>query len=230
MKRIIAGCLIYFAFLIVTLPASFLDSMFSHYSGGALRITNAQGTLWRGSATLGINGVDAGHYAWKIHLLELMLGRLHMAFDSGADIVFKPAGFEMKHVSVELPASAIALLGKELASIRPGGLLKIRSDEFTFSKHSSGTLTADWEDAASPLSHVNPLGSYRMTVKGDGGALRISLDTLNGPLRLAGSGAWSDKSGLSFNGTGESAEPGISGLLRIAGRDMGGGKYALRVP
>ncbi len=230
MKRIIAGCFIYFAFLIVTLPASFLDSIFSHYSGGALRVTNAQGTLWHGSATLGINGVDAGRYAWKIRLLELMLGRLHVAFDSGADIVLKPAGLEMKHVSVELPASALSLLGKELASIRPSGLLKIRSDEFAFSKHSSGTLTADWENAASPLSNVNPLGSYRVTVNGEGEALRISLDTLKGPLRLTGSGLWSDKSGFRFNGTGESAEPGISGLLRIAGRDMGGGKYALRVP
>lgn len=230
MKRIAAGLLLYFAFLIATLPASFLDRILDHYSGGVLRLSNAEGTLWHGSGTLGISGKISGNYSWKIAVPEIFLGRLHMKFDSGMELVFRPGSIEIRHASFDLPASALSLLGKQIRAIGPGGLIHIRTKEFTLSGKSSGEISAQWENATSTISRVNPLGTYDLTIRGSGDKIGLSLGTAEGPLMLAGNGTWSERNGLKFSGTGQSNNQGIAELLRMAAPPLGGGRYALRIP
>lgn len=229
MKRIAAGLLLYFAFLIATLPASFLDRLMDHYTHGVLRLSNAEGTLWHGSGTLGISGKISGNYAWKIAVPEILLGRLVTHFSSGMELIAKPASIEIRHAVIDLPASVLSLLGKQVSAIEPGGMIRVKTNEFTLSGKSRGEISAQWENATSPISRVNPLGTYNLTIRGSGDKLDLSLGTVEGPLMLAGNGTWSEQGGLKFSGTGQSKNEGIAELLRLAGPPLGGGRYALRL-
>lgn len=229
MKKIATALLLYAAFLIASLPAAFLDRMLDHYSDGILRLSNTEGTFWHGSGTLGVSGKFSGYYAWRISFPELILGKLHMRLDSGMELIMKPAHLEIRHASLDLPASVLSLLGKQMSALRPGGMLHIKANDFILSRKSSGEFMAKWENATSPLSRVNPFGSYNLTVRGQGGRLDLDLDTAEGPLTLSGKGAWSKQGGLQFSGIGQSADPGVAQLLRLAGPPLGGGRYALRL-
>ncbi len=229
MKRLAIGLILYFCFLLITLPASFMDRMAAHFSKGAIRLANAGGTFWHGSATLGISGQACGFLSWKVSPMELLLARLHIRFDSGMEILASPSGIEMKHVSLDLPASVLALLSRQMKSIQPQGNIRISAGDFLFSGRSRGQISAIWENASSPFSRVNPLGSYRITITGAGSAFEIGLETLSGPLDLSGKGSWSERKGIQFSGTGQSGNEGVLELLRLTGSSIGGEKYALRL-
>jgi general secretion pathway protein N len=75
---------------------------------------------------------------------------------------------------------------------------------------------------ASRLSTLRPMGSYRITVQG-GTPATLRLDTLEGSLRLTGSGQWVG-SRLRFRGEATAApdrEAALANLLNIIGRRTG---------
>jgi general secretion pathway protein N len=63
-----------------------------------------------------------------------------------------------------------------------------------------GSLQAEWRGAAIALSPVHPLGSYRLEAQGDGGPMKLSVATLEGPLRVTGRGTFSPPSRARFSG------------------------------
>ena len=161
--------------------------------------------------------------------MELLLARLHIRFDSGMEILATPSGIELKNVSLDLPASILARMSRQMKAIRPQGDIRISAGDFLFSSRSKGQISAIWENASSPFSHVNPLGSYRITITGTGPTFEIGLETVNGPLALSGKGTWTKKGGVQFSGFGQSGNEGVVEFLRLAGPAVGGGRYALRL-
>ncbi len=228
---ILLGICIYAGFLVATLPAALLNSI----TDGAVRFANTQGTLWHGTATIGIYGKAAGEISWKITAYEILLGKLHAEVTEQGepgptDVMLSSSGLELKHVSLTLPAAIMSVLGKQMHAIETGGELHAKAEDFVLSKASKGEMVIEWTNASSPLSHVNPLGTYRIHVKGSGTGLEIALETLHGELSLQGNGSWTERGGMRFSGTGESKNEGISELLRITGNPVGPGRYALKVP
>ncbi len=231
---VLSGIVLYLVFLVATVPVAMLDGISNRFSNGKIRFSETKGTVWQGSATLGIEGKPSGRFSWRVSLDEMLLARLHVAImEEGekerTDVVLTPSELELKHVSLTLPASLLCLFDKQLETVKPGGELHVHADDFMLSKSIRGEIIAQWDNASSSLTRVDPLGSYRIHARGNASNIEISLETLNGPLFLKGSGSWSQKGGLKFNGAGESKNEGLSDLLRLAGPALGGGVYALKL-
>jgi len=197
-----------------------------------VRLLDARGTLWQGSALVGFtNGREItllpGRVDWRVERiaaagvraalghewltapLELSLGRDGLAFGKG---------------SARLPAGVLAAAGAPFNTLRPGGTLEaswtagvLRGAALT------GEVQIDWRDARSALSTVAPLGSYRLRVSGHGAAPAVELVTLSGPLQMQGKGTI-DGSRIRFNGTAAAEagmEPALNGLLGVLGMRSG---------
>lgn len=231
-RFVITGICLYVLFLAATVPARMADGIANHFSDGKIRLSGAKGTLWHGSATLGILGRSSGEFSWQIKPAELFLGRLHLVLSEGemgpADILLSPSGAELKHVSLTLPASILSLAGKPVEAFRPSGALRVKAEDFMLTDSAKGDISAEWSNADASLGRVHPLGTYQILASGTGQGMAISLATVNGPLILKGGGSWSKKDGLKFSATGESKDEGLEDLLRVIGNPMGGGVYSLK--
>ena len=64
----------------------------------------------------------------------------------------------------------------------------------------AGDLAIEWRAATTALSEVRPLGAYRAEVKAAGASARITVTTLQGPLRIQGAGTLALPSRIAFQG------------------------------
>ncbi len=230
-SHVFSGILLYLAFLVATIPASMMDVISNRLSSGKIRFSDAEGSFWKGSATLGVLGREGERFSWKIFPGEMLRGKVHASVMEGGrrmDVIASPDMLQLKDVSLTLPASILALTGKGIESIDPGGEFQIEARDFVVSKSMKGSITGKWMNASSSVSSINPLGSYVFSGKGKDRSIELSLDTLNGPLILKGTGSWSEKEGLRFSAMGESKSEGVSDLLRVLGTPVGDGLYSLK--
>lgn len=201
---------------------------------GRLRLVDARGTVWSGSALLGLSDgrqvtLLPGRLSWKIEFAAIAAGRVtadlsHPALAAPLLVSLATGSIALKAGQAELPATLLAALGAPFNTVRPGGALALRWTDVEFKSGAfAGDVQIDWNEAQSALSTVAPLGSYRLRVTGAGDTARLQLDTLRGPLRLQGSGTL--KAGrVSFKGL-ASAEPpmrpALIGLMGVLGPRVG---------
>jgi len=197
-----------------------------------LRLIDARGTVWHGSALIGVSngrettllparlewsvtGVRSGRvwarmsHDWLAQPLEVGLGATGLRFAKG---------------SARLPAAALAAAGAPFNTLRPGGVLELHwTDGELASGALDGELQVDWRDAQSALSPVVPLGSYRLRVVGRAGPPSLELQTLAGPLEMRGSGKI-EGSHIRFRGVAAAERgmrPALNGLLGLLGMRSG---------
>lgn len=238
-----AGLAIGIALAIVAFaPASWLAGGVHAATGGRVVLADAHGTVWSGDARLVLTGgagaSDAAalpdRVAWTVRPAWIGLtARLGAACCTSAPISVRLAprrgGAELSVTDGESrwPASLLAGLGT------PWNTLQLRGDALV----STQGLSVEWIEGrlnvagraridalrvASRLSTLAPLGSYRMTVNG-GSTAMLQLETLEGSLKLEGSGAWVG-SRLRFTGVATAAperEAVLANLLNIIGRREG---------
>jgi len=184
-----------------------------------LRLLDARGTAWHGSALLGMSDGRAttlvpGRVEWRLELLPRISVQVsHPWLAQPVRVSFLEESIAFAAGSARLPAGVLASAGTPFNTLRPGGTLEVswtrcelRSAAFT------GHLQVDWRDATSALSPVAPLGTYRVTLSGSGntpGELR--LQTLRGYLHMQGAGKINGLQ-VRFRGT-AAAEPGMQGAL-----------------
>ncbi len=129
------------------------------------------------------------------------------------------------------PAAWLAGLGTPWNTLQLGGQLQLASPGLQLQSVAGqlqfdGSLSLLLLNASSQLSTLPALGSYRVQLQGAGApgeATRVQLSTLEGALRLDGSGSWSAE-GLRFRGQAQAAEGQdnvLSNLLNIIGRRQG---------
>lgn len=245
-------------------PATWLANMVHRASGQRLLLAEAQGSVWSGSAVAVLQGGPDSRDA------AALPGRLHWRLRPrwyGAELVLRQAcclrdelrvglrpGWQGLAVSVpakpegigQWPAQWLGGLGTPWNTLQLGGTLRLSTPGFALTSdrqrlHFAGALDIELLGATSRISPIEPLGSYRLGLRGaaaeptpgqagqpaaaataDDGA-RIQLDTLDGALRLTGSGRWA-ASGLRLRGEAR-AEPGqeagLANLLNIIGRRQG---------
>lgn len=201
---------------------------------GRLRLVDARGTVWSGSAMLGLSDgrqvtLVPGRLSWNIGLAGIASGRvtaevLHPALAAPLAVSLAANSIVLKAGQAELPAALLAALGAPFNTLRPGGALGLRWTDAEINGGAlAGDLQIDWRDAQSALSAVAPLGSYRLQVTGAGDTARLQLDTLRGPLRLQGSGTV--KGGrVSFKGLASAdpdMHPALIGLINVLGPQVG---------
>jgi len=203
-------------------------------SQGRLRLIDARGTVWSGSAMLGLSDgrqvmLVPGRVTWKIGLAAIGTGRVtsdiaHPSLTAPLRVTVAAQSVALTAGQAELPAALLEALGTPFNTVRPGGALAVRWTDLEFKGGVlAGDLQIDWREAQTALSTVAPLGSYRLQITGAGDTARVQLETLRGPLRLQGSGTV--KGGrMSFKGI-ASAEPqmraALIGLISVLGRRVG---------
>ncbi|MEW6558895.1 MAG: type II secretion system protein N [Pseudomonadota bacterium] len=86
-----------------------------------------------------------------------------------------------------------------------------------------GQIQIDLPDVASRLSVVAPIGSYTLSITGQGADAQVSLRSSKGPLLLEGKGVWNGQA-LQFLGAGRATsgnEAAMANLLSLLGRREG---------
>ena len=129
------------------------------------------------------------------------------------------------------PASWLAGLGTPWNTLQLGGALQLASPGLRLQQVQGkllldGALALDLHNVSSRLSALPVLGSYRLGLRappGGGDSASLQLDTLDGALRLSGTGQWAGGR-LRFRGEAQAADgqdAALSNLLNIIGRRQG---------
>ena len=233
---------------IVYAPASWLAGALFQLSNERLLLADAQGSVWTGQAVLVLAGGpgsrDAsalpGRLSWKLRPswrgLKLR-ARQDCCLNGELKLELRPA---LSGFTLVLPARPDGLgrwparwldgLGTPFNTMQLGGTLQLATPGLTLQvvqgrARLSGSVDLTLQGISSRLSPLDQLGSYRLSVRGDegGGGAQLSLQTLDGALRLAGDGQWTGAR-LRFRGQAEAApgqEGALANLLNIIGRRKG---------
>lgn len=231
--------------LVATMPAALMDGWVRQASGGMVRLASPHGTLWRGAATPLLN---LGHgdplvlnrIHWQVSLRKIFSGNLLVHLREGeksrklpVNILLGLHQVELDNVSLELPAGVIGGLNPILLAMHFQGRVVITTDKLVLGRDGmvQGALTANWHDAGSALSPLNPFGDYRFALDGKGDKVAIDLSTVSGVLQLDGKGAWSGGK-LSFRTTasakGKSKEV-FSEMLHHLGPEISPGVFLFKI-
>lgn len=228
-------------------PAGIGDWALDRATNGRLRLADATGSIWNGQGTLVLaepaEGADAtvrrstvsgvvvpGRLSWQVRGLPLLVGLLDatISMESMSQPLRLSGSFgELRGTasSLDLPALDLGKLGSPWNTIRPTAALAVRWEGFTIRQGLfDGKLAIELRDAASAMTPVRPLGSYRVDVTGTGSRAELSIATLSGPLRLAGKGVWDQKGGLRFTAEAEPEEAErarLQSFLALIGRREG---------
>jgi general secretion pathway protein N len=238
---LVLGAWVYALALIATAPAALLDAALKDSSGGRLRLTEAQGTLWSGAGDIEVRdparGVAYGmRVGWRSRPASLLRARLDFAID--VKEAAKPfplslclSGIEVKDADITLPASALGIAVPKLAPLSLTGDLHLHVASLTLDRtHPAVRATLRWLIAGSTLTRVSPLGAYELQLGSAGNTLRASLRTLEGPLALNGEGSWANGTAPVFRVTARVApehERELAPLLRLIAVERGRGTFDL---
>jgi len=229
---------------LVLAPAQWAAAAVSNASGGRVELAEASGSIWNGSATLVLAaGADRGDRAslpgtlsWTLRPWGLLHGTVDLTLQHTAALA-APLRIQAEidgrvrigAASVRLPASILAGLGAPWNTVRPGGILTLRSDglEVRAGKIQGG-LVGEWEYASSALTPVSPIGHYRLLLTGPYPGTQVDLQTVSGPLELTGSGTIGEGGHLRFDGiaralaaTDPATRTQLTGLIALLGRSDG---------
>lgn len=206
----VLGVTAYGLFIAATIPARLVAQRIA--VPGTLELVDAQGTLWNGTAraTLAAGGpaVSVDTLRWRFLPARLASGRLAFAVDAAGaglegqgEIARGFAILEARALNVRADVAALAAFAPLPEAWQPQGRVTISAPALAWeSGHARGAATVEWRDAAVALSSVRPLGSYRIDARGDGGPAKFAVTTLEGPLRVAGSGSFVPPAALAFSG------------------------------
>jgi general secretion pathway protein N len=204
--------------LLVSAPATLLAWAVESGSKGQFVLANATGTVWQGSAIPAIRQRSGSMLAleklhWDIAVLPLFTGKVVtlLRWDNVAQGLPMVATFsynqvELRNALLPLQAGILGELSPMLQPVQLSGQMLIKSDQFILSKSGiNGNAVADWTNAGSVFSSVNPLGSYRIDLAGAGERVDVTLITTSGVLLLEGKGSFAPGQGLKFQATARAA-------------------------
>lgn len=223
-------------------PASWLAHAVASASSQRVWLAQPQGSVWNGSAQLVLAGGQGSRDAialpdrlhWRV---GLRWGGLRLSVDMpccasrSALLDIAPAWGGVRatvsQLSAQWPASLLTGLGTPWNTLRLDGTLRLDAQQLTATRTAGrwtlqGAARVDALDIGSRVSTLRPMGSYRLELAG-GNTASVALHTLDGSLKLTGSGQWVGER-LRFRGE-ASAEPGredaLANLLNLIGRRQG---------
>jgi general secretion pathway protein N len=211
------GIAAYAIFLVSTLPASFVLARAQDAQPGKFEVREANGTAWHGRAkvTLATPGgpVAVDRLEWRWMPVRLAAGRIAFEIAAGApglEAHYEGARafghWEVRDLDARGDAAAMSTLLPWLAPWRPEGAVTITSPRLTTDGvELRGAARVEWRGAALVLSEVKPLGTYRADIEAEGHAGRVTVATVEGPLRITGQGTLTPPAGFTFSGEARAA-------------------------
>jgi len=231
--------------LIVTAPATLLGRVVEGASKGQFVLANATGTIWQGSATPALRQRSGNLLAmeklhWDIAFWPFFTGkiitRLHWDNVEQSQPMLVSVSYnqiELRNAVVPLHAAVLGELSPVMQPAQLSGNMQIKSELLTLSKLGiNGNAVADWLNAGSVLSAVNPLGNYRINLTGAGEKLDVVLMTTSGALLLEGKGSFTLNQGLNFQVTARAAadsKGSLNELLNNFGPESSPGVHTLNL-
>ncbi|MES2890296.1 MAG: type II secretion system protein N [Pseudomonadota bacterium] len=235
--------------LVAFAPASWLARSVASATSDHVVLADARGTIWNGSAVMLLTGGkdsrDAsalpGRIQWTIgmHRVGFEVQATQACCLNGRVSLLVTPGWNRVRVSLVPPAAGsvgqwpsawLAGLGTPWNTLQLQGTARLSSSGLTVESVEgrwlvTGQADLDLVDVSSRLSTRQPLGSYRLTVRGDAasGGSTLTLSTQSGALQLSGSGLWG-AGGVRFRGEARSSEEDqavLQNLLNIIGRRDG---------
>ena len=214
---IATGCVAYAAALIAMLPAPWFSHAIESMTGHTLLLRDPVGTAWSGSGRLFARQrsgemLDLGALHWVSSLSGALTGKLaaDLSFGESATPVhveLSPASTTVRGLNLELPGQILAIFAPDVEALGPQGRIRIRSDSLRFDANSIlGLAEVEWRPVRLARAQGLDLGSHVARLRGGGRKLDIELATIEGPLRLSGSGTWARDSGLTVSGAIEHGE------------------------
>lgn len=224
--------------LLVSFPATWLAPVVEHQTKGRFTLSDAQGTVWSGSARFtGVSSVGEppmftlpGRFVWTLSP-SLLLGEVDASItntqllERSLTVSGDWYNWHLGQFTLSLPASQLVALGAPLNTLKPTGQMRVSTHSLSVLAQPEGwqirgAMQLQLNDIASVLSPVKPLGTYRMEFDWQGMGAQLTLSTLSGPLQLQGNGAI--KNGhLQFSGQAWALpehEPQLANLLNLLGR------------
>ena len=195
------GIVFYMAALVAGAPASLLDFAVERATGGRLRLTQAQGTLWSGSGSLEIRSADRKHaYAravsWRVQPRAWLTGELEYALEvQGAPqpclITASPRRLEVQNLELRVPGAVLGIASARIAPLLLTGDITLRVPRMSAVRDGvDGDAVVRWSDAGSTLVPFVHFGAYELRAQAVGEGASATLHTLDGPLALTGEGTW----------------------------------------
>jgi general secretion pathway protein N len=235
----ILGVAAYSAFLVATMPARWVAERLLPPGPRSVAIQDIEGTVWTGSARA-LFGSHAGTFQldrveWRFLPSRLLQGR------AAYDVTLRGAGFEgraelgrtfggwsLRGLEARADAAVAAAFAPLARAWRPEGSVRIAAPSLDFANPElRGELRVEWSGAATALSDVKPLGSYRAEVAAEGTTARLAVTTLSGPLRVQGQGRMALPSQLTFSGEARADTPALQPLLDLLGPRRPDGSHAI---
>jgi len=196
--RILATLVVALAILFVAVhaaPAQLAGWWLRHASGGALLITDAQGSLYDGRGNL---GDAAGRWsvpvAWTLETGALARGVLGVRFGaSPADAVrgtlrVSPARVDASDVDVTLPAAIMTGSLPPMIALNAGGSVVLTATAFTLDDHAHGHASVHWAPArvADAAAQTVDFGSVTADIVANGERIDVTINSAGGDTALAG--------------------------------------------
>jgi general secretion pathway protein N len=206
--------------LLWQLPASWLCAPLMAASQQRLLLLDSRGSLWQGSARLGLaGGADSreqrllpGRLHWRLRLqrwpgsLAPVL-RLQLEHDCCLQqtlrLSWRPGWsqqlWQVQDLALQLPASLLQGLGAPWNTLALEGMLTLASPLWTVQQtqgqlSQQGQAQLQLQVTRSPISTLSPIGRYQLDFKAEqrpqGPPLQFALRSLSGPLQLSGEGSW----------------------------------------
>ena len=219
-----------------SLPAEDAAWVVAEWSQQKILLANPVGTIWNGSAELGLANAQGDIQFWPKRIrwnLGLSKNGLELSgYDNAGGgpwvLDFGVQALTVQAGRVRWPARFLWGLGVPFTTLGIDGVMDTR---WTATKlfYTPPVLRQSWrvegtaQAVSARISSVNPLGDYR--VKVEWGALGgvMNLETIQGPLLLSGQGRWQGN-GFHFDGTASAVDNQINslaGLLGILGQKQG---------
>lgn len=208
---------LYIGFLAATTPATVLARAAAAATDDAVVLEGATGSVWNGSATR-VRLVDSSgrvhsfrHVRWEAPLAHLVDGRLVTRLEiddpvlkGSAQLALRLDGAEVIDVNLRAPVSLIAAQVPGLAALDAAGDVTVRARKVLLTtRGAQGTATIEVHGSRS--STAKPLGEYRTIFSGSEARLDFRVETVRGPLRFEGQGAWKKGQAISFEAAGLAA-------------------------
>jgi general secretion pathway protein N len=238
-----AGLAAFAAALIVLAPATLLDARLERASGGRLRLAEAQGSLWSGAGWIEVRDAQgragvAKRLAWRVRPFSVLRG--HLVAEVELDRAAKPfpvtislSRIEIADAGLDLPAAALGLGLPKLAPLRLTGDVRVDISRLSLERgRTDGAATLQWRAAGSALTPVSPLGAYEVRFTAAGAGVQAILRTLEGPLQLEGTGAWSNDAPPSILATARvpaQHQEQLAPLFRLIAIERGAGTFELQL-
>ena len=176
-------------------PATLLDRQLAAATQEKLRLSDAQGTIWRGRGAIGdARGTWRVPVAWRLAPLGLARGTLALTFEplpdgSGprGEVTLREGAFDVRGVSLALPAAGLANAIGEGIALAAGGEIMLDAPMLRYAARSGdGAVAARWDrarlawngatlDLGTIAGRLVPRGEqWLVTLSNSGGAARLS--------------------------------------------------------